>query len=871
MPNRDIDAKIAVISNDDAKKLGIKKEKENLVTIDGQIVDLEWIDEFAEDWHLPSIVLKAQAYLKTLKSPENKKYVNLNSNKYENFNRLVEFDVIEGTSLDKVRQFLVLNEYGPESAIDEFNYGVTAVESSSDAEKIINKIANNIKVYNEQTLENQALLNEAEEQFENFEISDEEYIDKKSDAIASLKIMVLSIYRDMVLLNSISDAPVNFELADSCTSPEELAKQLAEVSEKTKDLKESAEEDIAKVETQKSVDAPVSESCSNNDLEENSDNQKEEVPEETNLPEEHDSLDSVINESEPYGFTVDSTSDAPELQKEWTPEEFSSEGESHGFTVDSTDALAETQKEWVPEEFAETHEVTPTKEEEPVVVEPVETLAIPPFDIDSWATLFYYHNEWIPSEFNDAGNKPKTKGLFRKKDADEELDHIETFYLVNNARYELDEAKLQKEWVPEEFEHMSTSSADSEPVSVEEIKPVEMVNEEAPAEEVVVASHCEECDELTVTEPVNSEKSVQPYDFSIDSTDYMPGLYREWTPAEFAEYQSVPVDPEDLDLQNKSSEETTNAPAAEFTVDSTDADAETQKEWVPEEFEHESAAEEIPAEEVKTPAEENSESVEEESEEPAAEEEVETPAEEISVEEESEEPVAEEIPVIEEPVVKAESPIQTVYHEPFDFEIDSTDFAPAAHREWVPSEFAKYESIPVDPEDLDLQTKPLDEVPVTEEPVSEPVELTPVEKESEEPAVEETPVTEEPVKTETPAAEEESTPVVEEPIVEEPKPVQEPKPFEFEIGNDDTIANNQNEWVPEEFVQNKKDPVVLDDEIKAVENQINSLNKTTEVKPVVNETNEANPESIDDLDDEIKSLQDQIDAIEAQLHSLKNN
>lgn len=232
MQNRELDAKIAVISQADAAKLGIKKDEENLVSVNGQAVDVEWIDEYSEDWHLPRIILKAQAYLKSLKEPATKKNVNVYSNKYENFERIVDFDVIEGTSLDKVRKFLLLNEYGPESAIDEFCYGKTTITNKQDAKKVIDKIANNIKLYQKESDDNEDTLATIDARYENFELTDEEYLNEKTDALASLQIMSLSIYRDLVLLNALSQKDIDWDAVNASTSPDQLLVKLNALKQK---------------------------------------------------------------------------------------------------------------------------------------------------------------------------------------------------------------------------------------------------------------------------------------------------------------------------------------------------------------------------------------------------------------------------------------------------------------------------------------------------------------------------------------------------------------------------------------------------------------------------------------------------------------
>ena len=404
MNYRDIDAKIAVISDKDAAKLGIKKNEENLVTIDGQLTEIEWIDEFGEDWHLPNIVLKAQAYLKTLKNSETKKFVNVYSNKYENFERIVNFDLIEGTSLNKVREFLVANEYGPESAIDEFNYGLTTITNHDDVNKVLTRISDNLAIYQDEYMQHTKELYVIDRQYENFEISDDEYVEYKSDALASLQIISLSIYRDLVLLNSISKKPIDTELVKSTSSVQELANKLVK------------------------LDDSISQTI-----------------QEPSQP--------VVNENKKVKtWTIDMKDPKFVNLVEWSPKEFSQitnyEDESKTQQTSNQEVVSK-QEEHTFESFEEEDEKEIENCDE-LKNEPqnVFVAPMPEYDVEMKDPVYYYNNEWtVENSFGGQANKTdskqsKSKGLFKdlnifkKKKAKQEAKQIEenldSFYLVTD-------------------------------------------------------------------------------------------------------------------------------------------------------------------------------------------------------------------------------------------------------------------------------------------------------------------------------------------------------------------------------------------------------------------------------------------------------
>lgn len=453
MQNRELDAKIAVISQADAAKLGIKKDEENLVSVNGQAVDVEWIDEYSEDWHLPRIILKAQAYLKSLKEPATKRNVNVYSNKYENFERIVDFDVIEGTSLDKVRKFLLLNEYGPESAIDEFCYGKTTVTNKQDVKKVIDKIANNIKIYQKENDDNEDTLATIDARYENFELTDEEYLNEKTDALASLQIMSLSIYRDLVLLNSLSQRPIDWNAVNASTSPDQLLVKLNELKQKVEDEVHRHKEEKA------TVPATATGVVANNKVE-----SAEKVP---------GSVDMSHYETNVQNWAVDAVDPSYVENSVWSAEEFQNVNAQS--TVAKSQPVIENKEESkvVAKSVEPVVAPTPAPVVEAVsVTKPVETTKVSNFEafeqqdvkeIADWNTgkdypkvndedkkpvaydlemtdpIYWYHEEWNVDSFGGKKSDAKhggIKGLFRdlklKKDKNlnQEVSDEKGYYVV---------------------------------------------------------------------------------------------------------------------------------------------------------------------------------------------------------------------------------------------------------------------------------------------------------------------------------------------------------------------------------------------------------------------------------------------------------
>lgn len=192
MQVRDIDAKVAAISLEDAKKVGLDLSESSSVSINGSVVDIEFIDEFSNDWRLPKIYLKAQAYLTTLKEPNLKSYVRLISNKFENFKRISSLTEVEELAYAKVAKFCDENNFGLDETIDEIIYGKTQSLENLDINDLINELNKKVEVYNNNVSEYQELVSNNEE--------DNELV---ADALAKCKISVILVYRDFLLIQAI--------------------------------------------------------------------------------------------------------------------------------------------------------------------------------------------------------------------------------------------------------------------------------------------------------------------------------------------------------------------------------------------------------------------------------------------------------------------------------------------------------------------------------------------------------------------------------------------------------------------------------------------------------------------------------------------
>ncbi len=209
MQVRDIDAKVAAIGLEEAKKIGLDLSGNSSVSINGSVVDIEFIDELSNDWRLPKIYLKAQAYLTTLKEPKLKSYVRLISNKFENFKRISSLTEVEELAYSKVAKFCDENNFGLHETIDEVIYGKTQSLKNIDINDLINELNKKVEAYNNNVTEYQELCSNNEE--------DNELI---ADALAKCKISIILVYRDFSLIQAvIENSPFqsyNYNVYDNC-------------------------------------------------------------------------------------------------------------------------------------------------------------------------------------------------------------------------------------------------------------------------------------------------------------------------------------------------------------------------------------------------------------------------------------------------------------------------------------------------------------------------------------------------------------------------------------------------------------------------------------------------------------------------------
>ena len=202
MQVREIDSKVAAISLEDAKKIGLSSCLDGSnVTINGSMVDIEFIDEYSNDWRLPKIYLKAQAYLTTLKQPNLKRFVKLISNKVENFKRISDLSNIEELAYSKVAKFCNDNNFGIDESIDEVIYGNVQVVESANIQELVNNLNQKIEAYNNNVKEYESIISKLDENEENYE-------QLAADALANCRISIIAIYRDFILVESaIANSP----------------------------------------------------------------------------------------------------------------------------------------------------------------------------------------------------------------------------------------------------------------------------------------------------------------------------------------------------------------------------------------------------------------------------------------------------------------------------------------------------------------------------------------------------------------------------------------------------------------------------------------------------------------------------------------
>lgn len=88
---------IAIIKPEDAKDLGIIKNYTNEIIINDQVVEVVWPSTNKLSKILSTIALKNDLILKTADDPNAKKYYKPYSNKENNFRRIIDLEIINGS------------------------------------------------------------------------------------------------------------------------------------------------------------------------------------------------------------------------------------------------------------------------------------------------------------------------------------------------------------------------------------------------------------------------------------------------------------------------------------------------------------------------------------------------------------------------------------------------------------------------------------------------------------------------------------------------------------------------------------------------------------------------------------------------------
>ena len=454
MQVRDIDAKVAAIGLEEAKKIGLDLSGNSSVSINGSVVDIEFIDELSNDWRLPKIYLKAQAYLTTLKEPKLKSYVRLISNKFENFKRISSLTEVEELAYSKVAKFCDENNFGLNETIDEIIYGKTQSLKNIDINDLINELNKKVEVYNNNVNEYQELLSNNEE--------DNELI---ADALAKCKISIILVYRDFSLIQAvIENSPFqsyNYNVYDNCPfchnetsfidknkliyidgnnvyyrrpgvdpseytkddiiyvlSDEEIAEMFGD-NESTEEEVEEVVEKVEKTEENKKVEVKESKEIIEKPVDVNNPETeaKEEVEEVFVKPEEIDSEEEVIEDVEEkqsfFGKLFGKKKHEEELVEEEPTTDEESEYEVEEELVEEEPTTYEEPEYEVEEEFVEEE---PTTYDEPEYDEQVD---IPNYSEEDESLLensndYEYSNYDADSEYNNI-KEPTTefeKSLF---------------------------------------------------------------------------------------------------------------------------------------------------------------------------------------------------------------------------------------------------------------------------------------------------------------------------------------------------------------------------------------------------------------------------------------------------------------------------
>lgn len=199
MLKRNPESKIAVISDSKAEELGIFDDNIEEIYVDGNPVDIEVVDTNSVEWNLPNIVIKANAYLESLRENKgNERFINVYSNKMKNFHRLSDDNILHKAASDKTIDFLNSCNYKYKESIEQYNY--------LEIQKKLNEnetIKENLIDYEKEIDFNQSIYEDLKSNEYQFSfIANDEMLENKSNLISNLQILLIRMHNDFLSLKN---------------------------------------------------------------------------------------------------------------------------------------------------------------------------------------------------------------------------------------------------------------------------------------------------------------------------------------------------------------------------------------------------------------------------------------------------------------------------------------------------------------------------------------------------------------------------------------------------------------------------------------------------------------------------------------------
>lgn len=197
MLDKHSNAKVVVISENKAERLGLFNENLEQVYVDGKPVDVEIINTNTLEWNLPNVVIKANAYLEALnKKDGSEKYINVFSNKFQNLERISKHNLIKVLATEKTNEFLEDEHYHHKQAIEQFNF---LIPFKNEGEKT--DWRKEIDEYKKEIYFNETVFNEIHDTGRAFDyIKDEQMLEIKSDIVSNLQIVLISLHNEFLVL-----------------------------------------------------------------------------------------------------------------------------------------------------------------------------------------------------------------------------------------------------------------------------------------------------------------------------------------------------------------------------------------------------------------------------------------------------------------------------------------------------------------------------------------------------------------------------------------------------------------------------------------------------------------------------------------------